>query len=46
MEFDLNDKGEIGTRAQILFLATKLFLTELLFKLPPSVTQKEAAFPG
>lgn len=26
MEFDLNDKGDIGTLAQILFLATKLFL--------------------
>lgn len=26
MEFDLNDQGDIGTRAQILFLATKLFL--------------------
>lgn len=26
MEFDLNDQGDIGTRAHVLFLATRLFL--------------------
>lgn len=39
MEFDLNDKGDIGTLAEILFLATKLFLDRqwLTKKLPSQV---------
>lgn len=43
MEFDLNDQGDIGTRAHVLFLATRLFLNAATVLL--SLTCK-AAFAG